>query len=84
MITGSNLNGRIKIKAVAMTSKIQRIFTKALLFTSHFQISSSTTNDLQFLFFFFDRLPAENYMRASATSLTKKFTLFLYPVNKPL
>ena len=40
MITGSNLNGRIKIKAVAMTIKIQCYLTKALLFTSRFKISS--------------------------------------------
>ena len=32
MITGSNLNRRIKIKAVAMTTKIQRCFYKGVTF----------------------------------------------------
>ena len=71
---GFNLNRRIKINAVAMTTKIQRYFYKSVTFyLLKFHHKRLTTCNF---FFFFDRLPAENYMRAIATSLTKKINTF--------
>ena len=41
-----NLNGRIKIKAVAMTTKILRYFYKGVTFYQSFKISPKTTDDV--------------------------------------